>query len=311
MNETTFKQQNQDNWNTLKGIIEKSRLKGINALSSEEIRKLGMLYKNVSSALSYARTQNASEELVIYLNDLAGSAHGLLYSGYSDKSESLKEFILFGFPALVRESYKYILVAAIIFWVCFIIGILATQTVYDVIKPIIPQTLAKGNSLKDLKEPLTTDPAGMSSFIMLNNIKEALYAFIGGITAGVFTVFSLAKNGFVIGIVAAVIFSTNKPLPILSLLLPHGIIELTALFISGGAGLIMGAALISPGNLKRGDALKICSRKALRLFAGSVIMLIVAAVIEGFITPSILSVSVKLMFAFVTLVVLIIYMQKK
>jgi uncharacterized membrane protein SpoIIM required for sporulation len=311
MNESAFKEKNIETWNDLKAIIEKSRLKGINGLDSEEIRKLGVLYKNASSALSYARTQGASEELIIYLNDLSGSAHGLLYSGYSAKSESLKEFILFGFPALIRESYKYILVAAIIFWVCFIIGILASQAVYDFIKPIMPHALAKGDSFKDLKSPLTSDPVGMSTYIMLNNVKEALYAFIGGITAGVFSVFSLAKNGFVIGIVAAVILSISKPLPFLSLLLPHGFIELTALFISGGAGLMMGASLISPGNLKRGDALKVSSKKALRLFAGSVVMLIVAAIIEGFVTPSILPVFIKLMFAGVTLVVLILYIIKK
>lgn len=311
MNESAFKEKNIDNWNKLKAIVEKSRFKGIKGLDSDELRQFGELYKNVSSALSYARTHNASDDLIIYLNDLSGSAYGLLYSGYSERNETFKHFVLFGFPSLIRESKNYIIAAAIIFIVCFIIGIFATQTAYEFLKPVLPAPLSNLGSIHDLKEPLTSDPVGMSTKIMLNNVKEALQAFIGGITAGVFTVFSLAKNGFVIGIIISIIFSMSNPMSILALLLPHGIIELTALFISGGAGLIIGGAILFPGNLKRSDSLRVSSKKALRLFAGSILMLVVAAIIEGFITPSILPVFFKLMFACLTFVVLILYIRKK
>jgi uncharacterized membrane protein SpoIIM required for sporulation len=146
---------------------------------------------------------------------------------------------------------------------------------------------------------------------MTNNIWVSFQAFAGGITFGAFTVYVLIQNGLVLGALGATLSTTApRALRFWSLILPHGVIELMAIFIAAGAGLILGWSLIAPGNVSRWDALRKASRDALPLVGGVVAMLIVAGCIEGFITPSPLPARLKLAFAGLTAIGLTLYFSR-
>jgi len=151
------------------------------------------------------------------------------------------------------------------------------------------------------------DPALMSSFIMTNNIRVGIYSFAAGVTAGLLTLYIIFSNGLMIGAVAATAAPSMGQLKFWSLILPHGLIELTAIFICGGAGLMIGSAIVAPGNLRRADAIKIAAGKAVRLFAGTLAMFVIAGTIEGFISPSVLPPQAKMLFGALTGIALILY----
>jgi uncharacterized membrane protein SpoIIM required for sporulation len=116
-----------------------------------------------------------------------------------------------------------------------------------------------------------------SSAIMTNNLSVCFFTFAGGITGGLFTLYSLFHNGLSIGTVIEACRQHHMALNILSFMAAHGSLELPAIFISGGAGLRLGAGLLFPGMLRRKDALA---------QAGAVPMLIVAGLLEAFLSPT-------------------------
>lgn len=303
MDEARFVEQKKESWDQLSEALDRVRLKGAISLTREQLRSFGAGYRALVSDLSFARTQGASDGLVTYLNELAGRAHGVVYAAKSAPIRGITPFIFRDFPALFRRTINYTLVAAMVFFMGWAVS--ATS-------PEIRDSVFPGEVTKPAKDAGSSfsgiDPSVLSSFIMTNNITVGITAFAGGITAGVYTIYELAKNGLVIGAVA------TKAAPVLgqvrfwAYILPHGIIELTAIFICGGAGLMIGAAIIAPGNLRRVDSVRLAAGKALKLFAGAVVFFVVAGIIEGFITPSKLSSMMKLGFAGFTAIALVLYL---
>ena len=325
MDERSFSESRKPLWEELSNTLDQVRARGVRSLSRAQLESLGAGYRAVVSDLAFARTQGASEELVLYLNNLAGRAHGVLYASGTARARGAVSFLLRDFPALFRATWRYTLAAALIFAIGWAVAVDLIYTVPEVRGALIPERLAtskpeKGDghasgqnaapkhSQREVPFLEAPDPAGISSFIMTNNIREGIIAFAGGVTFGALTVFTLFKNGLIIGAILIVAFAVANPVTLLSLLLPHGFIELVAIFVCGGGGLMMGGALIAPGNLRRADAIRLAAGKAIRLFAGALPMFVVAAIIEGFITPSPIPAFAKLAFAGLTAIGLVAYL---
>jgi uncharacterized membrane protein SpoIIM required for sporulation len=306
MDERSFIEQKRDSWQRLSQKIDRVRTHGLRSLARAELEQIGAEYRAVVSDLSFVRGQGASSDLVVYLNELAGRAHGVLYASPGAKLGGVWSFLVREFPALFRSTFRHTLVAALIFaaaWGGASYLVLTDPRVGD---SLMPEKISPKEA-RNSKTPIP-DPAQMSSFIMTNNIKVGILSFAGGITAGIITVFEMVQNGAVIGTIATITAPVMGQARFWSYILPHGIIELTAIFICGGAGLLIGSAMIAPGNMRRPDAIRIASPKALRLFAGTLPFFIVAAIIEGFITPSVLPVWSKLTFAAITAIGLVAYL---
>lgn len=305
MDERSFVEQKKHSWEQFSGALDQVRLAGAKSLTRDELRSLGAEYRALVSDLSFVRTQGASEGLISYLNELAGRAHGVVYVSRSARLGGVVSFIFRDFPILFRRTINYMLVAAMI----FAIGWAISATSPEVRDMMLPGEITKPAKDSGSDSPLGgIDPSFISSFIMVNNITVGIHAFAGGITAGVYTVYELAQNGLVIGAVASKAAPVLGPVRFWSLILPHGIIELMAIFICGGAGLIIGASIIAPGNLRRVDSIRLAALTALKLFAGAVLLFVIAGIIEGFITPSGLPASFKLSFAGVTAIGLALYL---
>lgn len=305
MDERAFVEQKKASWDELSQALDKASARGTKNLTSDQLRSIGGQYRALVSDLSFARTQQASDGLITYLNELAGRAHGVVYVSRGAKLRGIVSFFFRDFPILFRKTANYTLVAAMI----FALGWAVSATSPEMCDYAYPGQIQKpAHSSKNSDSPLFgIDPAAISGFIMTNNIQVGIKAFAGGITAGVYTVYQLAENGLVIGAVATKAAPAMGALKLWSLLLPHGVIELMAIFICGGAGLLMAAAIIAPGNLRRVDAVRIAGGDALKLFGGAVMMFVIAAIIEGFVTPSRLPISFKLGFAGLTAIALAAY----
>jgi uncharacterized membrane protein SpoIIM required for sporulation len=125
-----------------------------------------------------------------------------------------------------------------------------------------------------------------SSFIMTNNMTVSFLTFAGGITAGLWTLFQLFFNGMMLGVIGVACGMNDMSVKLWSFVAPHGVLELPAIFIAGGAGLRLAQALLFPGPLSRRDSLAVGGNEAVRLLVGVIPMLIVAGMIEGFFSPS-------------------------
>jgi uncharacterized membrane protein SpoIIM required for sporulation len=304
VDERSFIERKRESWQSLSDALEQARTDGPKYLSSDRLKTLGAQYRAVVSDLSYIRSQGGSDGLVTYLNELAGRAHGVLYSARPARLRGLGSFFVREFPELFRSTIGYTLTAALIFFGAWAIPAANPE----ICNAVFPREIVAPPEGEQSQSPLEKiDPSFISSAIMTNNIQVGILAFAGGATAGVLTVYQLASNGMTIGALATKAAPALGQTRFWSLILPHGIVELTAIFICGGAGLIMGCAIIAPGNLRRSDAMRRAGGTAVKLFAGAVAMFVIAGIIEGFVTPSSLPATWKLGFAGVTALALAYY----
>jgi len=132
----------------------------------------------------------------------------------------------------------------------------------------------------------TEDRPVLASWIISNNIMVCLAALAGGLVAGVLTVLALVYNGLSLGIGFAVFANHHAAGYLATFIAGHGVLELTAIFISGGAGLRLAQALVAPGDLTRKDALVLQGAVAVRMIGAVVCLLAVAGAIEGLISAS-------------------------
>jgi uncharacterized membrane protein SpoIIM required for sporulation len=146
---------------------------------------------------------------------------------------------------------------------------------------------------------------------MTNNIRVTILAVALGVTAGIGTAVVLISNGMMIGGLAGAATNSNVDFLFWSVILPHGILELSAICIAGGAGLLIARAIYAPGDLSRRDALKLAGNEAAQLLAGVAVMLVLAGLIEGFITPTALPPAFKMAFALLTGVFMTAYLFAK
>lgn len=293
MDERAYIEQKQASWQEFSENIERVRKLGLRSLDRDQLKTFGARYRAVVSDLAFVRTQGASEELVAYLNELAGRAHGILYVSQRSGMKGLLAFLMRDYPCLFRSVVRFPLCAMLLFVIGLGVGVYLTYT----------NPVAAGHWVP----PQIADPAGASSYIMTNNMKVGILSFAAGISAGLLTAYLMVSNGIMLGAVAAGL-PAAKRMALWTFVAPHGVIELVAIFICGGAGLMIGAAMIAPGNVRRVDAIRLASGKAIRLFAGTLPMFIVAGIIEGFVSPSSLPAVGKFVFSGVTALALVMYL---
>lgn len=148
----------------------------------------------------------------------------------------------------------------------------------------------------------------MGSLIIVNNLQVAFVAFALGIT-GIGTVMTLVFNGVLFGGVLGVYSVKGIAQLILAFVAPHGVLELSAIAIAGGAGLLLTTALLLPGKQTRRDALVTNAKRALKLIVCAILFMSIAGMLEGFVSPiPWWPIEWKAMVALATLVVMILYL---
>lgn len=288
-------QDKQQDWDRLTELLEKSDYEGgLRSLSPDELRELSRLYRVASSDLSLARARRR-EDLAQYLNQLVGRAHNRLYARRAGRKLQLLDFFGTTIPATFRDCLPYWLFALGILVAGGAIGYVATVQNSDWATVVGGAGLkeAMGTFLQSHKPAgeYFADTAkslghgGFSGFLMTNNIQVALLCFALGIGWGVGTAFVLARNALHLGAALGLGSHHGKLLLMLSIVAPHGVVEISAVVIAAAAGLRLGYALISPGDYLRRDALVVAARQAGQLALGTIPMFIFAGLVEGLLSP--------------------------
>ncbi len=276
-------------WQQLEKLLKEAEAKGLKSLSAREISNLASLYRSVSADLARARTHNLGETLTKELQLLTSRSYSQIYQGSRrQESESIINFYRWVLPQTIRETGSYTLLATAIFTIGGIIGWWFSWHDPKFMTLFLPESLISmvRDEGKLWMGRILTDQPGSSAGIMVNNIRVCLFTVAGGIVAGYYTIYILFFNGLIIGTVGALVGQNNLAFPFWAFVFPHGSLELPAIFVAGGAGLLITRALLLPGKLKRADAFKVYGEQASHLVFGLVPTLVIAGIIEGFISPS-------------------------
>lgn len=279
-----------ERWDRLEALIRQVGSSGVDGLTGEQIFSLGDLYRSATSDLAIVRRDFPRDRVTDYLNGLVARAHPLVYRERAMDVHRIGRFIRYGFPAEYRAAGRYIALGLAIFVVSALIaGILVAMdgSRADVFLPGDAQYLRGYLEHHQLwVQSATENHAVTANFIMLNNIRVAFFAFAGGVLLGGGAIYVLAFNGIELGVVGALVAHYGLSRPFWAFVLPHGVIELSVIFMAGGAGMMIGDAVLRPGLRPRKIALVEASRRAARILFGCVPLLIVAGTIEGFFSPS-------------------------
>lgn len=274
-------------WLRLESLLEQTQRHGLKSLTRSEIQELGLLYRQAAADLSALREDPSGKSYARTLNLLMSRAHNIIYTGQKSSGKGIPHFFLTEWPRVFRRNLGIINVAFLLFVAGALVGLFLALTrpnfMYLLLGPGMVDTIEHHKMWTDSIVGL--EPAAASG-IMTNNIGVCLTSFAGGITAGFLTIYSMIFNGVLIGVVGAACWLHGMSLPLWSFVAPHGILELPAIFISGGAGLRIAQGLLFPGLLPRRDSLAKAGMEAVKLMLGIIPMLIVAGTIEGFVSPS-------------------------
>lgn len=279
------------------------------ALAPQQVEDFQFLYRKAATHLSFAQTYFPAAEVTIYLNELVAKAHNVLYQEQATTSwQQLRHFLGKTFIRLLREQRKFVFLAFLLFLTGAIGSYLSVMSDPLHLYTVLPGNLAQAVDPSKLGESKGfIDSPAMSAQIMTNNIKVAMLAFIGGITCGILTIYLLIQNGVILGALAALYWQYGRFYDFWAYIVPHGMIELTAIFIAGGSGLLMGYRILVPGPYTRSWQLRRQALRSVRLFLGTIPLFIVAGIIEGYITPSPLPLEAKYAVAFLTVLALALY----
>jgi uncharacterized membrane protein SpoIIM required for sporulation len=313
MRQATFVERRQAGWTRLESLLSLAERRGLRRLDPDEVSELGTLYRWVTSDLAFAQGRRYDPSLVAYLNRLTARAHAAVYAGGSEGGLArVLRFYDRTFPIEVRNSRRPILISVALF-----LGSAAIAYYLIHVQPLDAYVLLPAQLITPIHQGLhaqnfvTTQQAlgspTMAVYIMQNNIRLAFFAFAGGVTLGIVTVYLLLFNGLMLGGAAAMYTDAGFGRDFWATIAPHGIIELTAVQIAAGAGLLIAAGIVAPGQLSRRDALKRNTRRAGVLILGVASMLVVAASIEGFFSPQNYPQNVRLLFGALTALLMLLY----
>jgi uncharacterized membrane protein SpoIIM required for sporulation len=300
-----------DRWKRLREIVLSLARQSGAFLSEDAAREFPRLYRQACADLAEARMLKLSRDVTGYLNNLVGQAHKQLYSLPVVKTSRIGEFFTRDMPSAFGRFKVYIAVAAAIFLIPMISSFIV---VYN--NPGIANTIVDESLLSMMESSYRTEISGdrvwsmnatALSFYIQHNISIAFISFAAGILAGLGTVYFLVTNGLVLGTIGGYITSLGYGANFLRFVCAHSVFELTGLVFSGAAGLMLGYCIIRAARHTRRDELNLQKENILLLIGPAVFMIAIAACIEGFVSPSSLSMAGRVVIALASLAGLTAY----
>ena len=281
-------------WDRLEALLLRGR-SGISGLTHKELREIALLYRQTAADLAAAREYAANAQLAAYLNQLLGRAHNLVYTVRPARTRSVFGFYTTTFPRIFRETWPYTAAATALFAIGGLAGIALSLADPGFLRFVLGGAMIDTIDRREMwtHSILSVKPLA-SSAILTNNLSVAFSAFALGILAGIGTTYIMLFNGIMIGVIGLACHRAGMSLPLWSFVAPHGALELPAIFIAGGAGLLLARGIVAPGLLPRREALAESAATAIRLLLGVIPLLVVAGLIEGFISPTPIAPAAKL-----------------
>lgn len=301
-----FLNRNKSDWQELEQLLARCR-KSISRMTSGELARLDVLYRRVTIHLAQVATRSRDVRLLRYLNGLAASAHSIIYlPSRQPILKGMATFLTVGFARSVVRSWRHHSVSA----ACLILGAIIAYyasmqdmlAAYALSMPGDPRS--PGSTPEQLQEVLRSGREhggggkfAFASFLFTHNLKVGILSMGLGVLAAVPSALLVFYNGMILGAFIAMHHRAGIYAEVWAWLLPHGVTELGAIILCGGVGLMLGMAVLSPGELTRGEALRRAGIEAGKMVIGVAIMLVAAAIIESYLRQSHLSTAARFTFA--------------
>jgi uncharacterized membrane protein SpoIIM required for sporulation len=274
-------------WAELEQLVERARSTPAR-LGPEGVRRLGSCYRAATADLALARRRFPSDPVVYRLERLVQRGRQAVYHT-TPKTATLRDFASHGYWRRVRER-PALLVCALTFLA--LPTLLAGYWAWRDPGPASGLVPSRYQSVTEPREPgrdlgaSVDEQSNLAASIFTNNIQVTFLAFGGGILLGIGTLYVLLYNGVLLGAVAGLAIGAGNGRPFFELVVAHGVLELSCIAVAGVAGLRLASAIVDPGTRDRGQALREEARAAVEIVLGTAAWLVVAGLVEGFVTPA-------------------------
>ncbi len=294
MQEVTFIKNNKDNWKKIEQLL--------NGKETVNPDVLAELFIQLTDDLSYARTFYPSSKTTNYVNSLTAKVHQAIYQNKKEHKNRFSIFWKYEVPAIIRDSYKELFYAFLIFLIAIFVGIISSANEDGFVRIIMGdsyinmtlENIEKGDPLAVYKKINEVD---MFLGITFNNIRVALLAFVAGVVFSFGTGYILFQNGIMLGSFFYFFYQHGLWYESLLTIWIHGTLEISAIIIAGCAGLVMGNSILFPGTYTRKQSFALGAKKGLKIVCGLIPIFITAGFLEGFVTrhtemPELLSITI-------------------
>lgn len=286
-------------------------------MPAEDLEEFGTLYRRTAAHLAQVRNRPREKRLEASLNLLVSRAHGHLYRPKADGVwKRFRNYLAFGFPSAIASYPRHILLSALVLVIGFQLAWFAVDRNPDLYYATVPieELRSPGASAEDLHDSLmegrdssTGSRTVFFGFLWQHNTRVALLAFGLGALAGIPTLFLILYNGLMLGAMTSVFHNAGLAKVWWAWIAGHGVTELTAIVFAGGAGFVLGEAVLRPGNQSRSQALSSAAKPALAMVGGTAMMLFFAALLEAYFRQSSASTTTRFVVAATTALLWAIY----
>ena len=311
-----FVTRKRDSWEAFRTLAARAERFGLKQLGAAEIPAFAARYREVAADLARARTYGVDPRVLEYLERVVSAGHNAIYGRHIGHRVHVVRLVLRELPAAVVAARAYVVTALLVFAVPAMTGYVLIRERPAIAEQVLPDEMLararagvenRAQGIGYAQAPSMYLPF-IASRIITNNVQVAFLGFALGITAGIGTLLLLVFNGLFFGAVLGLFANYGLAGWLLTFVAGHGVLELSAIFIAGGAGLLVARALLAPGDLTRRDALVLAGRRAARMVGAAVLLLALAGTIEGLLSASDAPAPFKLATSAATAVLLALYL---
>lgn len=281
MKEITFINRNKARWEKFEQQLKKPSKVNPDSLADQFIQ--------LTDDLAFARTFYPKTHTLAYLNSLSQKTHQEVYRNKRERGSRIPSFFKTELPLVLRSARPYFIISLIVFVAAWALGVVSALTNDDFVRLIMGDqyvnmtldNIEKGDPMAVYGQ---VGELPMSFYIIFNNLTVAWRVFLFGFLTPIGTIVELFRNGVMVGAFQAFFFQKNLMGVSFYAIMIHGTLELSAIVLAGGAGILFGKYLLFPGTYPRKDSFIYGAVKGTKVMIAITPVFLVAGLLEGFVT---------------------------